>query len=171
MSSGSASAGFVFKNFLVFTCCFFDTIVNSWIDHTDYLYDIKVVVALCALQFALRIFSIFLTIFLLWNTFVFRYGLLEMLVTRFKWILILNPLSLIFMLALRIQTVSAVLENKPFMTLWNSTAYFGIYITHNICTIVLFVANVWTCFSLGNPHLYKAQTWLAEQNEEENVVL
>lgn len=53
-------------------------------------------------QAILRIMSLFVMLLFMWDTFVFRYGLLGVLCRRFKLLFIIFPISFVFLVAVRI---------------------------------------------------------------------
>lgn len=150
-----------------------DIVFNSIIDS----FNTQSSIVVCTiLQLTLRIVTIFILIIMLNHTFIFRYGLLSYLYQRLKYIVLLVPLSLIFLVVLRVfritkfmhytNTNNPLVDNYLVIAVWHNNSIYSyetIYIINGMLSLLYYVSVLHTCYQLGNPKLYKATPWINKQ--------
>lgn len=87
------------KHVLILAFIIGDLALNTVIDSQA---DKVGVLVLMGVQAVIRIMSLFTMFLFMWNTFVFKYGLLGALCARFKFLVTFFPVSFIFLVVLRV---------------------------------------------------------------------
>lgn len=118
------------------------------------------VLSMMGAQGVVRIMSLFIMLLFMWNTFVFKYGLLGALCKRFKLLFVMFPLSFVFLVAVRIYRGTQLFDNHDVIEIWSNNDYHGVYVVHNLLSIAYYVSLLQSTFDLGNPAFYKASHWL-----------
>jgi hypothetical protein len=153
--------GYLGKNYVMLILLVIDVYFNAWVDSGD---DLKDVITLICIQIVLRIMTVFVMFLMMWNTFVFKYGLLGAICSKFKTFFVIAPVSFLLMLAFRGVRISAKINKTSTMEIWEDDTYFVFYVLHNMCSVGYYVACVKTSFALGDPILYKPSYWLHNEN-------
>ena len=87
------------KHWLVLLLIIVDLALNTMIDSAS---DRVPVLAMMGAQGVCRILTLFVVFLFMWNTFVFKYGLLGALCQRFKLLFLIYPIAFVFLVAVRI---------------------------------------------------------------------
>lgn len=87
------------KHWLVLVLIIVDLALNTMIDSAS---DRVPVLAMMGAQGVCRILTLFVVFLFMWNTFVFKYGLLGALCQRFKLLFLIYPVAFVFLVAVRI---------------------------------------------------------------------
>jgi uncharacterized membrane protein len=90
---------YTLKQLLLLACIVTDLALNTVIDSRSGTVS---VLSMMGAQAVVRILSLFVMLAAMWNTFVFKYGLLGALCQRFKFLLLFFPVSFIFLAVVRI---------------------------------------------------------------------
>ena len=117
-------------------------------------------VALVGLQAVVQI-SIFLTLFLsMADTFLFRVGLLGVLIKKFRIVLILHPIYFTISMvhgSYRVQQ----LESVPFDKLWHNNSFILLSIFQKIISIPYYVFSFRATKKLGQSIFYDRNAWIS----------
>ncbi len=104
------NVSYTFKQLLILACIITDLALNTVIDSRSGTVP---VISMMGAQAVVRILSLFTMLAAMWNTFVFKYGLLGALFKRFKFLLAAFPLSFIFLVALRVMRAVSECMQQP----------------------------------------------------------
>jgi len=99
MSLMSLNASYTLKHMLILACIVVDLALNTVIDSASGTVPVLIMMGA---QGVGRIVAMFIIMAAMWNTFVFKYGLLGALCQRFKFLLAAFPLSFVFLVAIRV---------------------------------------------------------------------
>ena len=106
---------------------------------------------------------IFWSFFLIWKTFLFKFGLLGKLMKKEFPFLLLIPLNFLFFLVetgLRIVYCLIVKDKKNVITIYESWIYEIFFWIRHFLTLVIFAAAVKGAIYIAHPSYYKPQKWL-----------
>lgn len=123
---------YILKNIISFILLFTDILINGIFDVLDHRQSSTSVYVLIAIQVVLRLALLFTLVLLMWDTFVFKYGLLGMLCRQFRAVFLLGLVSFIFLAAVRGVKIAATVGSKTLLDLWNDDGYYAVYILHLI---------------------------------------
>jgi hypothetical protein len=98
----SLRASYTLKQYSMLILIILDMAFNTVVDSSS---NEIIVFALMGAQIAVRGFAILLLLLYLWDTFLFRYGLLGILCQKFAYVFIISPLMLVFLIAIRAMRV------------------------------------------------------------------
>ena len=90
---------YTLKHLLILALIIADLALNTVIDSQS---DKVSVLSMMGAQGVVRIVSLFVMFLFMWNTFVFKYGLLGALCQRFKFLVAFFPVSFVFLVAIRV---------------------------------------------------------------------
>lgn len=90
---------YTLKHLLILALIVADLALNTVIDSQS---DKVSVLSMMGAQGVVRIVSLFIMFLFMWNTFVFKYGLLGALCQRFKFLVAFFPFSFVFLVAIRV---------------------------------------------------------------------
>ena len=120
----------ILKNGLALVLLLGDVIMNAIFDVIDHEHNPTALYVLFGLQIFLRLALFFVIIILMWDTFIFKYGLFGRVCERFRAVFLLGFLSFLFFLASRGLRLRAITDKKTLYALWDGTNYYGIYVIH-----------------------------------------
>ena len=111
-------------------------------------------------QIVLRLVSMFVVFMLMSGTFVFRYGLLGVLLNRFKTLLIIMPVAFLVTTAYRVYRLVLVLGNETVVSIWDDSLYQALYALNTGVSVVYYAAVGLGAFRVGDRDLYQPSAWL-----------
>ncbi len=147
---------YLLKYFTSLAIIFVDIGLNSTVDQSD---SIGSVIAFTVVQIVLRLCSIFTLFMFMWQTFVFRYGLIGVLCKKFKLLFLVLPTSLAFTLAIRIIRITKIGGSSP-VEMWDQDYYLPLFFIHNLTSLAFYFAILKAAFDLADPAYYKAEKWI-----------
>jgi len=150
---------YLVKNVLIYVFLVADILLNTIVDMVNHRQRSLTVYILIGSHLILRLTLMFMVVLLMWDTFIFKYGLLNVLCRQFRWLFITAPLSFIFFLAVRGMKLTATIGSKTFLELWEDDGYYAVYILNIIASAFYYMAHLHTCFLLGQPDFYKPSGW------------
>mmetsp|Transcript_1345 Transcript_1345/g.1377 ORF Transcript_1345/g.1377 Transcript_1345/m.1377 type:complete len:130 (-) Transcript_1345:35-424(-) len=113
------------------------------------------------LQVAMQFCLIFWFFFLIWKTFLFRFGLLNILITKEFPILILVPLNFAFFIVetlLRPYYCSGG-KQETVITLYTVPVYQVFFWIRHALSLFLYAGGIKAAIYIGHPSYYKPQKW------------
>ena len=102
----------------------------------------------------------FAVLMLIWDTFVFRQGLLGVLFKRFRPYLIIAPIALATTIVVRGARMVMIIEGMSAEEIWASSGYFTMYLIYNTVSVFYYVAIMHTAHNLGDADLYTSEKWV-----------
>ena len=162
-------SSYVIKHLFLIFLIVVDFILNSLIDH--YVNE-SLTLSLSGLQLIIRICQFFTILSFMWSTFVFKYGLLGVLMANFKLLILVAAISLILLITVRSLRINRILnyDDDPtfratnistlLMNIWNEDGFAVLLGFHIYFTIFYSVLLLKTAFELSNPIYYKAEKWI-----------
>eukprot|EP01035_Chromulina_nebulosa_P024422 gene24422-31801_t len=157
--------------FFVFT----DLALNSTLDYDTYNNNLtkNIILGLFGLQVIIEI-SIFLVLFLATaDTFLFRVGLLGVLMRTFRLVLIIHPIYFVLTLVTGAYRVR-ILNNEHLMSeLWESGQFISLsYLQkleyYSTVAVPYYVLNIRAAFKLEDPIFFNKNAWIALVNQYYN---
>lgn len=90
------------------------------------------VFAIFAVHIALRLVLMLAVMMLFWDTSPFKHGLLGVLASQFKYVLIMSPVSLLVMIVVRVMKLVATIKRQASLDLWSESSYIIFILLHNL---------------------------------------
>lgn len=172
-SSSSVSGARVSKTIAMFSLLCTDLALNSSLDYDNYDSDVQsarnwlewnggVPSALLALQAIVQV-SVFLALFLaMADTFLFRVGLLGVLMKKFRAVLLLHPIYFGFTMIVGVYRVEALDEGNIGMSdLWRDQSYIALSIVHKIVAILYYLFNLRATVKLSERKYFDKDAWIS----------
>ena len=98
---------------------------------------------------------------LMWHTFLFSYGLLGLLCTRFQPLFAVVPLYFIITLAFRTYRLAHwPIDNNLLVLIQNDQSYLALYYLHRVTALAYYVVAIRTTHVLGEHRFYRSIGWL-----------
>jgi hypothetical protein len=158
----------------MFTLLCLDLALNSSLDYDNYDSNIQsaknwlewnggVPSALLALQAIIQI-SIFLALFLaMADTFLFRVGLLGVIMKKFRAVLLLHPIYLGFTLAIGIYRVNKLDANTGtlIVDMWSDRTYIGLSIMQKLVAVPYYLFNMRATVKLSERKYFDKDAWIS----------
>mgnify|MGYP003706430671 CR=1 FL=1 len=132
------------------------TAAEDWLE-----WDGGVPSALLALQAIIQV-SIFLALFLaMADTFLFRVGLLGVLIRKFKVVIFLHPLYLACTLFTGVYRVQKLQSSASVATLWRDDTFIFLSIVQKMVAILYYLFNVRATVKLGDAKYFDKAAWMS----------
>lgn len=109
------------------------------------------------LQLGFILFTLLSIIMLMWCTFLFDYGLLGLLCSRFQPIFIVWPVYFSLTIAFRVYRISIW---SPIVQLEENRSYRAIFIIHRLVALTYYVIAVRTSQILAESRFYRSSGWI-----------
>ena len=109
-----------------------DMLCNGFADHSD---KPLVYFACMGLQLASMLFTLFAILTLMWNTFLFNFGLLTVLCSRFQPVFLILPVYFALTLAFRLYRATLT---TPLLMLYEDNAFQSLFYFHKLSMLDLF---------------------------------
>jgi hypothetical protein len=104
---------------------------------------------------------IFLILFLATaDTFVFRVGLLGVLLQAIQSTLILHPIYVVLTLVTGLRRVRHFNDGNGLNELWHDSTFFGLTVVHKMTAIVYYVMNIRSARKLEDPIFFNKDAWI-----------
>mmetsp|Transcript_22505 Transcript_22505/g.37603 ORF Transcript_22505/g.37603 Transcript_22505/m.37603 type:complete len:183 (-) Transcript_22505:609-1157(-) len=136
--------------------------LNSILDY-DILNDQRpdnILLGVFGLQVVIQI-SIFLILFLATaDTYLFRVGLLGVLVRTIQFVLLLHPLYMALTIAVGAYRVRRLSASDTLSTLWVDDTFITMSFIQKIVAIPYYIANVRATIKLEDPIYFNKQAWI-----------
>ena len=115
-----------------------------------------------AIQLIIEI-SIFLVLFLtMAETYLFRVGLLGILIKKFRYVLILQPIYICFTLVTGVYRIKRLGDGYDLVGLWKKDELFLLLSTFHKCVpIIYYVANMRATLDLGSTIYFDRSVWVS----------
>lgn len=150
---------------------FVEIILNFFVNHMDFALsgeskysnesDLQVSYVLLSIQGAIEIIICCWIFFLIWQTFLFRYGLIGMLCREFKYLFISIPIHLILFIVERgVRLYLSFVEDEDVISIWEQPEYLVFFWIRHIFLVFFYVVLIESSLMLGDPEYYKAKKWL-----------
>ena len=122
------------KVIIIYLITFFDIYMNSFIESIDRDEDGAASAAIFSTigQCVLRLANAFSILILVWDTFVFRQGLLGVLFSKFKLYIVVWPIAFSVCTVVRMIRLMMVIEEMDAFDIWDQAGYVPMYFIHNI---------------------------------------
>jgi Transmembrane protein 138 len=121
---------------------------------------------LLGLQIVIEI-SVFLILFLaMADTFLFRVGLLGLLVKKFRSVLIFHPIYVALTLACGLYRVNRFSSGEVLSVIWRDQKFVGLSCIQKIVAIPYYVLNIRATIKLGDPVYFDKDAWIALFKQE-----
>lgn len=121
----------------------------------------RLLLGLFGLQVVIEI-AIFLILFLaMADTFLFRVGLLGLLVKKFRTVLIMHPIYLTLTIATGAYRVKQYSAGATLSTLWKDNTFIGLSYAQKIVAIPYYLLNFRAAMKLGDPIYFNKEAWIA----------
>jgi hypothetical protein len=125
----------------------------------------RVLLALYGLQIVIEI-SVFLVLFLaMADTFLFRVGLLGLLIKKFRTVLIFHPIYLALTLALGGYRVRLLTGGRALDSLWDINSFVVLSHIQKIVAIPYYLLNIRATMKLSAPIYFTKDAWVALAKE------
>mmetsp|Transcript_29118 Transcript_29118/g.52094 ORF Transcript_29118/g.52094 Transcript_29118/m.52094 type:complete len:178 (+) Transcript_29118:2292-2825(+) len=116
--------------------------------------------AIIAIQAILQILVCCWIFLLIWQTFLFRYGLIGLLCREFKMLFIMMPLNFVLFGAEKAYRLLLLMGDEDAISIWNAPGYQIIYWVRNLFMLAYYLMMIEHSLLLGEPQYYKPQKWL-----------
>jgi hypothetical protein len=144
----------------IFVC--FDLAMNALMDYdivTEKLEN-NMQLGFVGLQVVVEI-CIFLILFLVAaDTFVFRVGLLGVLMQAVQSTLLLHPIYVVLTLVTGLRRVKHFNRGDGLNELWHDNTFFGLTVVHKMVAILYYVMNIRSARQLEDPVFFNKDTWI-----------
>mgnify|MGYP003767776473 CR=1 FL=1 len=141
--------GYIVKVIILLLVLICDAVLNANIDHIE---GRRATVFAGAGQLVVRLMALLMQFLLMWNTFVFRFGLLGVIWNQFKWLFITTFLSFFVTIPFRIVRIVRrlrgfsllcsygffvhlqvkILQDRDVLDIWEDGAYRAFFVIHNL---------------------------------------
>lgn len=163
------------KSFSAKLCAFyilllFDVITNSYTYYGEttipgqeqYSTSLDAIIALVfvGLQALIQILIICWLFFLVWQTFLFRFGLIGILCREFSSIFISLPFHLLLFGLEKGLRLQLIITKTDVVEVWETPEYVIVYWVRSIFMVFFYVLLIEKTLTLGNPQYYKPHKWL-----------
>lgn len=156
-NASSAKTDYKCKAYLVLALLFSDLMLNSFIESSVRK---SRTVPLLGAQVILRLVTMFVVFLQMSGTFVFRYGLLGVLLRRFRTLLLLMPAAFVVCVAFRVYRLVLVLGDDTVVAIWDSALYRALYALHTVASLAYYTSAVYEVHRMGDRDLYRPSAWL-----------
>ena len=137
-----------------------DVGTNCFTYYTDSENKAQEAYAILGIQLVLQLIIVCWIFLLVWQTFLFKYGLIGILCSEFKILFISLPIHLLlFILEKGLRVV--VTLNVGVVDLWDSPGYEIVYWVRSIFMIYFYLVLFEISLELGDPVYYKADKWIS----------
>lgn len=101
--------------------------------------------------------------FLVWRTFLFRFGLMKQLLIKEFPVMLFVPLNFGLFLADRLVRLQCIAFTKDWdiLTLYDNWYYMLVFWVRNVTVVFMFAASLKAAIQVGNPAYYKPAKWLS----------
>ena len=121
-----------------------------------------------AIQVILHLMLVFWFFFLVWKTFLFRFGMLRRLLFSEMPVLLFVPLNFLLFLAERILRIYYLTIDKAddgshlwtVVSIYRNWVYMIVFWCRNLFVVFFFAAAIKAGIQVGHPSYYKPQKWL-----------
>ena len=148
-----------------------DLAFNSSLDYDVYNVDIKSLDAY--LLFGAQVFcqvSIFLVLFLaMAETFLFRVGLLGLLLKKFRAVLLFQPIYIALTIWLGLTRTERLGKSDAFSELWTDKNFAALVIIHKMAALLYYVVNIKAIMKLGDPIYFNKDAWITLLREQRKL--
>lgn len=116
---------------------------------------------LLGIQVAVQIFVFVILVTAIADTFLFRVGLLSLLLQKFRLVLLIQPLYLAMTLVMGSFRVRHFGNGDTLYQVWNNTNYIQLSTAQKVIAVFYYLLNVRATIKLGDPIYYNKHTWVA----------
>eukprot|EP01041_Mallomonas_annulata_P001552 gene1552-2999_t len=155
-----------FKLLVMVILLLIDLAMNSSFDYDSYNnnttnVDLNFPLVLLGLQIVIEI-SIFLTLFLVMaDTFLFRVGLLGLLLSKFWHLLILHPIYIAFTISAGSYRAKKLINGHNLTNLWNDSTFFTLSVLHKCVAVLYYLFNLRATIQLGDKKYLERTEWIS----------
>lgn len=143
-----------------------DMALNSTLDYDSYndTYNGKaasrLLLGLYGLQVVMQI-AVFLVLFLaMADTFLFRVGLLGLLIKKFRTVLLVHPIYFALTIACGAYRVRSFINNATLSTIWKDTSFISLSYIQKILAIPYYLLNLRAVIKLSDPIYFDGNVWM-----------
>jgi len=153
------------KVFIMMSLCCLDLAFNSFVEFDDFYgsYSHKSRVFVFGMQIIIQI-SIFYSLFLMMGeTYLFRVGLVKVLVRQFRMTLISHPIYIATSLGLGFYRLNNMRQDTKIHELWSlgGLPYFiPLSVMHKIMAAMYYLLNIRSSLRLGSSFFYEKDAWV-----------
>lgn len=156
---------------LMFILLCVDLIMNCSFDYDNLGFTDKVdfLVVVLGIQVVVEI-SIFLALFLaMAETFLFRVGLLGLLMKKFRLALLIHPLYLALTIAAGALRVRQLSQDGDMVALQNNSSFIAVSVVQKLVAVVYYVVNMRATLKLGSSLYFDRTLWVSLVNENKKI--
>eukprot|EP00823_Brevimastigomonas_motovehiculus_P001046 TRINITY_DN1153_c0_g1_i1.p1 TRINITY_DN1153_c0_g1~~TRINITY_DN1153_c0_g1_i1.p1 ORF type:complete len:164 (-),score=13.21 TRINITY_DN1153_c0_g1_i1:226-717(-) len=153
------------RNYLCLSFCIFffllaDIVLNALCEYSDEKIPLTI---FAVIQFLFRAFVLLFFAIMLARTFLFRFGLLGSLCSRFKLTFLVLPLSLVLTLAFRLIRVVKGFGSKDIIEVWEDSSIQLFFVFHMIGSVFYYIVMLYTIYELSSHEYYIATPWVTRR--------
>jgi hypothetical protein len=160
------------RKLILFYCILFvEIVLNYFVNHMDFALsgeskyssesDLMASYVLLSVQGVIEIIICCWIFFLIWQTFLFRFGLMGMLCKEFKYLFVCIPIHIILFLIERgVRLYLSFVDGHDAISIWEQPGYLILYWIRHIFLVFFYVVLIESSLMLGDPEYYKAKKWL-----------
>ena len=160
------------RKLILFYCILFvEIVLNFFVNHMDFALsgdskyssesDLTASYVLLSVQGIIEIIICCWIFFLIWQTFLFRFGLMGMLCKEFKYLFACIPIHiLLFLIERGVRLYLAFVDGYDAISIWEQPGYLILYWIRHIFLGFFYVVLIESSLMLGDPEYYKAKKWL-----------
>ena len=140
----------------------FDLTLNSILDYDLFNdgTDSNLLLGLLGVQVVIQI-TIFLILFIaMADTFLFRVGLLGLLMKKFRLVLLMQPIYIMITLLAGAFRVRRLQYGDTFLKLWRNQTFIQLSSAQKVIAIPYYLLNLRATIKLGDPVYYDKDTWV-----------
>mmetsp|Transcript_18552 Transcript_18552/g.47736 ORF Transcript_18552/g.47736 Transcript_18552/m.47736 type:complete len:170 (+) Transcript_18552:185-694(+) len=152
-----AKASYVGKVAALYVLLFVDATLNSVAD--TQLASLELAIFITFLQILLRFLALMMLFLLATTTLLFRAGMLDVLLRQFMNVTVASIIGMLIMLALRIFRILLLFYRVEPETYFAVDGYLALYVTHNLCSVLLYWLSIAATFRLSDPAFYDPSVW------------
>mmetsp|Transcript_20603 Transcript_20603/g.29567 ORF Transcript_20603/g.29567 Transcript_20603/m.29567 type:complete len:168 (-) Transcript_20603:120-623(-) len=151
----------VSKVFVLFILLCADLGMNCSFDFDDYNLEGRDLIAVpLAIQLVIEI-SVFLILFLsMADTYLFRVGLLGILLKKFRFVLLLHPLYMALTLFTGAYRVQKLGSDYDIVGLWRDDGFVALSVIHKLVSVFYYVINLRATIQLGSNIYFDRTVWV-----------
>lgn len=174
---GNQSQSYGTKIFAMVVALLIDLALNSTLDYDSYNDQFngraasRLLLGLFGLQVVVEI-GVFLILFLaMADTFLFRVGLLGLLIKKFRTVLAIHPLYFALTIATGAYRVRQFIMNATLSSIWQDNSFIALSYIQKFIAIPYYVLNLRAVIKLANPLYFDGSVWMALMKQQRQGTL
>jgi hypothetical protein len=143
-----------------------DLALNSTLDYDSYNDQYngraasRLLLGLFGLQVVIEI-AVFLVLFLaMADTFLFRVGLLGMLIKKFRTVLVVHPIYFALTIATGAYRVRKFINSATLFAIWHDQSFIALYYIQKFISIPYYMLNLRAVIKLSDPIYFDSKVWM-----------